>query len=459
MDSVTPAGIGLELLVDEGLGNTTYLLDAGDGHALLIDPPRDLRRAYAAAARRGLRIAWAAETHLHSDFVSGARQLAADHDAQILASAAGMREFGHTGLTDGDAVDLGGLRLDVLSTPGHTDEHLAYVLRDGNTTVGVFTGGCLMVGAAARTDLIDPDRTIELARTEYASIQRTFALGDDTAVWPTHGAGSFCSAPPGSERTSTIRAERATNALLVGADEDTFVARLLAGTGSYPSYFDHLPEINRRGPVVLGGPPALTPLTPDQVLRRTASGAVVVDVRPIGAFGAGHVPGSISNPWRPQFASWLGWLLDPTTEVIIVRDPAQDATEIAWAASTIGFENLSELDGGLAAWTAGGHPTTAIPVLDAAAARTTAVILDVRQNTEHATGHLPGTVHVELGSLTSRLDAIPAGRPVLAHCGHGERAMTAASLLERAGRRDLFVLAGGPRELAAATGTSLVRGR
>ena len=161
-------------------------------------------------------MAYAADTHLHADFLTGAVQLAASDGATVLASAAGDREFPHRGLTDGDEVDLGGLTLRTLATPGHTHEHIAFELLEGPRTLGVFTGGSLLVGSAARTDLVSPERTEELARAQYRSLQRLAMLDDDVAVWPTHGAGSFCSAPPGAERTSTIGTERATNALLRG---------------------------------------------------------------------------------------------------------------------------------------------------------------------------------------------------------------------------------------------------
>src|SRR5829696_334065 len=196
-------------LVDTGLGNSSYLVEIGDGRALVIDPSRDLRAVDAAAERHGLRVVAAADTHLHADFLSGATRLAARDDATVYASAAGGREFPHTGLGDGDQVDLGGLTLRAWATPGHTGEHVAYLLLDGETTLGVFTGGSLIVGAAARTDLASPEQTQPLARAQYASLQRLATLPDDTPVWPTHGAGSFCSAPPGAERTTTIGREKA----------------------------------------------------------------------------------------------------------------------------------------------------------------------------------------------------------------------------------------------------------
>src|SRR5882762_9328818 len=215
------AGVGLVPLVDEGLGNSAYLVDLGDGRALVVDVSRDLRAVHTTAARRGLTVAFAADTHLHADFLSGAYQLGATNRTRVLASAAGHREFTHTGLHDGDEVDLGGLRLRALMTPGHTHEHLSFLLLDGDREVGVFTGGSLIVGSAARTDLVSDERTDDLTRAQYASLRRLACLPGDVQVWPTHGAGSFCSAPPGTERTSTIAHELATNPLLHAADEDS----------------------------------------------------------------------------------------------------------------------------------------------------------------------------------------------------------------------------------------------
>ena len=207
-------------LVDEGLGNSCYLVDLGDGSALVVDPTRDLRAVRAQAGKTGLRIRFVADTHLHADFLSGAAQLRHDDGAQVLASAAGGRAFGHRGLVDGEQVDLGGLVLEAMATPGHTDEHLSFLLLDDGVPRGVFSGGSLIVGSAARTDLLGADRAEELARAQYASLQRLAALPDATALWPTHGAGSFCSAPPGADRVSTIGRERATNPLL-GIEDET----------------------------------------------------------------------------------------------------------------------------------------------------------------------------------------------------------------------------------------------
>jgi hydroxyacylglutathione hydrolase len=446
--------VDLVPLIDEGLGNSAYLVDLGDGRGLVVDVSLDLRAAWQAARRRGLTLAFAADTHLHADFVSGARQLSVSEGTRVLASAAGHREFRHTGLHDGDEVDLGGLRLRALATPGHTHEHLSFLLLDGDRPLGVFTGGSLLVGAAARTDLVSPEQTEPLARQQYASLQRLAHLPDEVAVWPTHGAGSFCSAPPGARRTSTIGAEKTTNPLLRADTEDAFVQALTGSLGSFPPYFLRLAEVNRRGPAVRGADPALPRLDVAQVRSLLAEGAQVIDVRPVTEFAVGHIPGALSIPLRPVFASWLGWLADPERPLIIVRGPEQDAAEIAWQAVKIGYTNIAgELAGGLDAWIADEREITATRLVRADEIDQEHVI-DVRQDPEFAAGHVPGATHVELGALTEHAEALP-GASTVVMCGHGERAMSGASLLEQAGHRDLAVLEGGPDDWTEATGRPL----
>lgn len=444
-------------LVDEGLGNSAYLLDLDDGRALAVDASRDLRALYDAAQRRGLTVAYAADTHLHADFLTGAVQLARADGARVLASASGHREYPHTPLADNDEVDLGGLRLRALATPGHTHEHMAYELLDDSRTLGVFTGGSLIVGSAARTDLVSPDRTEELARAQYRSLQRLAGLDDDVAVWPTHGAGSFCSAPPGAERTSTIGTERATNTLLRAESEDAFVAQLLDSLGTFPPYFLRLGEINRRGPAAVEGD-TLAGLTAAEVAHLVTGGAQVVDVRPLADFGAAHIPGSVSIPLRPVFATWLGWLVDADRPFVVVRNPDQDLAEIIWQARKIGYDQIAgELAGGLPAWTGADRPTGSIPVAGPEALDG-ARVLDIRQGGEYQAGHVPGADNIELGALTTRAADLP-DEPLVVMCGHGERAMGAASLLARAGHQHLTVLAGGPQDWADTTAAALETGR
>lgn len=446
-------------VVDEGLGNSTYLLDVGDGRALVLDPERDLRQVRAEAQRRGLRITWAIETHMHADFISGVRELGAVEGARVLAPEVGPRGFDVHGLSDGQTVPIGPFTLQALHTPGHSPEHLAYLLLDGDRIQGVFTGGSLMVGTAGRTDLVSPDQTVPLARAQYHSLQRLMQLPDETPVWPTHGAGSFCSAAKGSERVSTIGRERATNPLLQAADEDAFVAALLGSLGSFPSYFLRLGAINRAGPSVLGGIPPLHPLTPDQFRGLVDDGAQMIDVRSAAAYAAGHIPGALSITLRSVFPTWLGWLADAERPVVFVRDPDQAADDITLAAAQVGFDRLGgELAGGMDAWTSAQLPadTTVLASAEQLRAAREPAILDVRQASELTARHVPGAHHIELGLLAAHLDQVPAG-PLVVMCGHGERAMSAAGILQAAGCTELAVLDGGPADwirAAAANSTA-----
>jgi len=451
--SASHTGPEVVALVDEGLGNSSYLVDLGDGGAMVVDPARESRSYVAEADRRGLRITVAAETHLHADFVSGSRELAA-RGARVVAAVQANLEHSHHGLVGGAELELGGLTLVALSTPGHTPEHLAYLLRDGGRPVALFSGGSLLVGAVARTDLIGPDRTEELARSLWRSIQQQLlSLPDELPVYPTHGAGSFCSVAPGGERVTTIGRERSSNPLLAAPDEEAFVAQLLGGFGTFPPYFLELREVNRHGPRVYGRWPELDPLEVGAVERLVADGAAVVDVRQVRPFAAGHIPGSLSIPLRPQFASWLGWLVARDRPIVFVIDDDQDRADLVRQCLGIGYERLAgELAGGIEGWRSAALPVATVALKTAD--QIVGTLLDVRQRNEFASGHVPDAINVELGETAEQAPALPAG-PLTVMCGHGERAMSAASILEAQGRTDLAVLVGGPGDVVAARRQSL----
>lgn len=430
------------VLVDEGLGNSSYLVDIGGGRALVVDPSRDATPYLAAADQSDLAISFSVETHLHADFLTGSRELAA-RGATVLAPRSGEIEWPHRGFDHGEVLDLGGLSLEAVGTPGHTPEHLSWLLRDGNEALALFSGGALLVDAVARTDLIAPDQTEPLARALWRSLQeRILTLPDDVPVFPTHGSGSFCSAPASGERTTTIGRERRANPLLASPDEDAFVARLLDGYGSYPPYFTRLRDRNREGPEVLGSP---FPLPPSLSLRELArlhdEGALLIDVRPVTAWARGHIPGALAIPLRPQFGSWLGWLVSEDRPLVFLLDPDQDAAELVRQALTIGYERLGGVvRADTAALADAGLPIVTTELIPAA--HLSGPVLDVRQDNEFASGHVPNALHIELGMLADRLSEIPDGA-LTTMCGHGERAATAVSMLEAAGRRDLSVVVGG----------------
>lgn len=449
--------IAITPFVDEGLGNSSYVVELGDGRALVVDPVREIAPYARFAADHGLELAYGLETHLHADFVSGSRELV-NIGATILAPRGGDLAYPHRPLEDDEAYDIGGLVLRGIGTPGHTPEHLSYLLLDADRPVALFSGGALIVGSVARTDLISPEQTEPLARALFRALRdRILPLPDDLAVYPTHGAGSFCSAPGTGERTTTIGRERASNPLLNAPDEETFLQRLTDGLGSYPGYFLRLREVNRRGPAIIGSRHLdLALLTPNELLAAVEAGAELVDARPIAHFAAGHIPGALSIALRPAFASWLGWTVEADRDLVFVVDADQDRGDLVNQCLKIGYERLAgELEGGMESWRAAGFPEQQLE-LSAAAPDRAATVVDVRQSSEYAAGHAPDTTHVELGGLAGGAAAPASEEPVLM-CAHGERAMTAASLLERKGARPAVFL-GGPRDLVRERGEQLVRG-
>jgi len=439
-------------VVDDGLGHSSYVVGLGDGNAAVIDPARFPERQRRIAAEHGWRIAWTADTHSHADYISGSIDLALD-GAEFLASRAARLEIDHRPVVGGETIALAhGVELRAITTPGHTPDPLAYLLVVDGAPSALFSGGSLMVGGVGRTDLLGEEHREELARALFAALRdEILTLPDDVAVYPTHGAGSFCSAPPGAAPTTTIATERNTNPLLRIVDEDSFVATLLDGLGSFPRYFRALPERNRRGPRVYRTVPELDRLDIAVARKHLAAGARLVDVRAIRAFAAGHVPGSLSIELRPIFGSWLGWLVPLDEPLLFVADAGTDRRELVRQCLTVGHENLlGELDGGFDAWADAGLPVDTIELVTPDALR--GPVLDIRQEVEWRAGHLPDARHIELGSLGD-VDIAPG--PLTLLCGHGERAMTGASILAAAGHGELSVLLGGPDDWVAATGGSL----
>jgi glyoxylase-like metal-dependent hydrolase (beta-lactamase superfamily II)/rhodanese-related sulfurtransferase len=442
-------------VVDEGLGHSSYVVALGDATALVVDPARLPMRQRHMATERGWHIAWTADTHSHADYISGSPELAAD-GAVFLAPARAALAQAHRGVQPGEDIVLSGdVHLRAIGTPGHTPEHLAYLLLDDGDPLALFSGGSLMVGTVGRTDLLSDRDPEDLARQLYRSLrEEVLVLPDDLPVYPTHGAGSFCSAPTTLERVTTIGRERATNPLLQVEGEREFVHLLLASLGSFPPYFRKLPERNRRGVRHHAEIPTLPRLTSKEVADHLRTGAALIDARPIADVAAGHATGALSNALRPAFASWLGWLVDVDTPLAFVLAEDQDRSELVRQCLTVGFDALiGELDGGVEAWADAGHAISTTGLVDPASMA--AMVLDVRQAAEYEAGHVPGAVNIELGAL-SRTDL--AKRAVTLMCGHGERAMTGATLLSARGHHDVTVLGGGPGDWVARTGGQLVTG-
>jgi glyoxylase-like metal-dependent hydrolase (beta-lactamase superfamily II)/rhodanese-related sulfurtransferase len=452
----------LELFVTPGLGDASYLLASG-GDAVLVDPQRDAWRFLEVAQRRGWRIRYVLETHVHNDYLSGAIETRAATGAEIAAPARGGYAFEHRAMDEGDAVEIGGLRLTAWATPGHTPEHLAWAVHDlGAATddpIGVFTGGSLLVGSAGRTDLLGPVLADALTRDQQRTLQRLAALPDATEVLPTHGAGSFCSAgPASSKRVSTVAAERFANPTFRAAAEpfEAFRAQATGGLGRYPAYYAQMAPINRAGPRVLGRLILPPPLDPAAFEAAASAGATIVDARDRAAFAAGHIRGAVNIELDGTFAGYVGWLVPFASKVVFVL-PDGGADALATATTEllrIGYEWVPGfLDGGMDAWAASGREvatyetTTMREIHDQAGsggAEVGRVLLDVRQPIEwQRDGVVPGAERIFVADLPGRIAELPRRAPVTVFCKSGSRAAIAASLLDAAGVDVRVVTEGG----------------
>ncbi len=452
----------VEPFVDTGLGNSAYLVGShASKRAALIDPLRDVDRYLHAAEQLGVSIAYVLDTHLHNDFVSGAREVAAQTSAVIGTSAAGDVDFEHRPLVEGDELEIGDLRIGVLATPGHTPEHIAFLLRTNGKPEALFSGGALMVGGAARTDLLGHEHAVPLARDLYHTLHdKILPLADAVGVYPTHGAGSFCAAPVSNERTTTIGQERLRNALVMAQSEEEFVQLALSGLPSYPVYYPHVRTLNKRGPRVLGGLPVLQPLSAEEVHGHAERGGLVLDVRPPTAFGEAHIPGAYGIRVSAPLVTWAGWLIPFGAPLILVADSAAERVEAVRQLIRIGCDNLlGYLEGGLEAWAAAGFGAASVPMMtmkelhERLKAGEDLMVLDVRQDSEWRAGHLPGALHIENGRLPyddAPLAALPKDKPIAVHCAHGNRSMAGISVLRRRGYSNLVQVQDGFAKWAAA---------
>jgi hydroxyacylglutathione hydrolase len=438
---------------DPGLGNDAYVLVSGET-AVAVDPARDVRRYLRAAEERDATIIAAVETHLHADFVSGVRELAA-RGADVYAGEAAGLAFPHRPVREGTRVEVDGVALVGLATPGHSPEHLAYLV-EGDPPI-LFSGGALIPGGAARTDLLGEERTVELARLLYRTLHERLAeLPDETVVHPTHGGGSFCSTGGGGseDRSTTLGFERKYNPLFNADSEESFLETLLSGYGLYPPYFLRLREINRTGPRVLNDRPPPR-LHPDDVDRELTAGSWALDVREPKAYATGHLRGSVVVPLRGgSFSVRMGWVVPWGTRLVLVADDEAAAGKAAAKAAGIGYEDVA----GWATFDSlrdAGMPVATTPIVDSEELRRRLeppdrpILLDVRHPPEWEEGTLPGAMTVEFGDLSREIPDELRREPVIAYCASGARAAVAASLLERAGIDPVTLFLGGPGEWRA----------
>ena len=455
-------------LYNDRLAQAAYLVVDG-GEAVVIDPTRDTGLYAEAAARENAKIVAVTETHIHADFVSGARDLARRTGAALHLSDEGDGDWkyayaagdGARLVREGDSIRVGRTRLEARHTPGHTPEHLTWVVTDTAVTdrpLGAFTGDFLFVGDVGRPDLLETaakqagaaDRG---ARTLFASVRRFLDdMPEWLQLWPGHGAGSACGKGIGAMPQSTIGYEKIANPLLGIADEERFVREVLGGLSDPPPYFAHMKRINRDGPPPAGARNRPDRLSTDQLHDAVARGALVVDLRSASEFAAGHIPGTINLPFNKSFLTWAGWLIPLEQDVYVIVDVRAGAgiDEVVRDLGLIGIERVAGWSGtnAVEAWKAAGRTletTTQTDVIELAELRAARAVdvLDVRNPGEWAAGHMPDVPNIPLGQLPDRIGEVSRERPVVVHCQGGMRSAIATSILQARGIKHVLNLTGG----------------
>lgn len=463
----------LRYFYDNKLAHASYLVGCqASGEALVVDPGRVVEPYIVEAERQGLRIVGVAETHIHADYVSGSREIAERTGATLYLSDEGdedwkylfAAEVPHKLLKDGDTWMIGNIRFEALHTPGHTPEHMSYLVTDtarADKPIGLFSGDFVFVGDVGRPDLLEKAAgfagTAEpAARQLFRSLQRFRALPDYLQIWPAHGAGSACGKALGAVPSSTVGYEKMFNWALQIDDEDEFVRAVLADQPEPPAYFAIMKRVNKEGPRILGGAHLPPLLSPNRLARGQAAEAQVVDTRPAAAYAKGHLAGTINIPYDSSFLTWAGALLDYTRPLLLVAERDQieeivsDLTRIGldrvegycepqsvdrWAAEHGELKTLGEMD---------------TDEFERVLAAGDALVFDVRGAAEYAAGHIPGVPNLPLPTLPRRLVEIPTDRKVVVHCLSGGRSAIAASLLQAAGVQSVFNVVGGYRQWVAA---------
>lgn len=468
---------------DDNLAQASWLVGCGaSGEALVVDPNRDVDQYIRAAEAEGVRVTHVTETHIHADFVSGARELAARTGARLYLSAEGGPDWSYRYaseanavlLRDGDEFRVGNVRVRVMHTPGHTPEHIVFIVTDGASAdqpMGVMTGDFVFVGDVGRPDLLEKAAgvagTMEAgARDLYASLARfRDELPDYVQLWPGHGAGSACGKSLGAVPQSTLGYEKLFNLGLAAESEAEFVQMILTGQPEPPKYFAEMKRINRDGPSLLGGfrrPPRLPENMLDTLL---ADGSVVIDTRSAGEYAAGHIPGTINIPQNRSFTTWAGWLVPYDRDFhLIVDDACEHCLDAAVRdLAMIGLDRVAGYFDVRVLESARDHGRSLETIEHVDLAQVQALlrngaahVIDVRGAAEWEAGHLPGVTNIPVGHLTDRLHEIPRDRPVVVHCQTGSRSAIAASVLKANGIDDVANYTGGFSEWQAA-GQPVVR--
>jgi hydroxyacylglutathione hydrolase len=453
----------LQRFYDEKLAHASYVVGCpGAGEAVVIDPARDVEPYLEFARREGLRVRFVAETHIHADYVSGVRELAKRTGATAVLSDEGdvdwkygyADEIGAMLVRDGDSFRVGAVRFDVMRTPGHTPEHVIFVMTDEAASTepqAVFSGDFVFVGDVGRPDLLEQAAGVAGtqepgARSLFSSLTRFKALPDHVMVWPAHGAGSACGKSLGGVPVSTVGYERASNWALRAAGEDSFVREVLSGQPEPPFYFAMMKRLNKVGPPLLAElPSARHEADPGRLLAALGAGATVIDARPTAEWVKGAVPGAIHVPMGKQFPTWAGWFVPYDRDIVLIVPDGATASQAVKDLASIGLDRV-------VAW----YLPDALETMrlePVAQVRANEVpeggrFLDVRNRSEWDAGHLDGALHVPLGHLERRADEIPRGTRLFVHCQGGARSPVAVSVLRRLGFTDVVDVTDGYRGLS-----------
>ena len=465
----------LRTFYDDKLAQASYLVGCQTtGEALVVDPNRDVEQYVRLAKKEGLRITHVTETHIHADFVSGTRELAHRTGALMYLSGHGGADwsygFDESGkaivLHDGDVFNVGNIRVEVLHTPGHTPEHICFLVTDSRVAkqpMGIFSGDFVFVGDVGRPDLLE--KAAGLAGTMRAgavalfrSLQRFRELPDYLQVWPGHGAGSACGKALGAVPQTTVGYEKLFSPAFTEMSEEDFVEWILAGQPEPPRYFAEMKRINRYGPPIIGELHAPNKLESAAIAELLERGVPVVDARNAGAYGRAHIPGTINIPYNRAFTGWAGWLIPYDREFALIIDDHTSRHAPHEAARDLALIGLDRLAGYFSAdvvdwWSASGRATKTLHSartgdIESTLERDDGLVLDVRGASEYEEGHIPGVANIPVGYIADRAADLPRDKRIMVHCQTGSRSAIAASVLQSLGF-DAVNVRGGFQEWAS----------
>jgi glyoxylase-like metal-dependent hydrolase (beta-lactamase superfamily II)/rhodanese-related sulfurtransferase len=441
------------------LAHASYLIGS-DGAAVVVDPQRDVDQYLDEAAANDLKIKYVIETHLHADFVSGHRELAARTGAEIIFGARAKATIPHRAVKDGDQLTIGKVRLRILETPGHTPEGICILVIDTEVShqpQKVLTGDTLFIGDVGRPDLAGgKGYTPEMmAGMMYDSLhEKLLKLNDAVTVYPAHGAGSMCGKNLSSETSSTIGEQRQVNYALQPMSKAEFVKLMTTDLPEAPSYFSKDAEINRTGAEAIRELPPAVALSPVEVQSLSAQGSVILDVREAADFGAGHVPDALNIGLGGQFASWAGSLIPMTAPIAIVAESEEKVKEAQLRLARVGLENIQGyLAGGISAWRSADLELASVPQISVGelkeliATRSDLRVIDVRRSTEYESGHAPGAISAPLAGLKNALPGLHLNpsAPTAVICAGGYRSSAGASIAQQFGFTNLINVTGGTK--------------